>query len=114
MNWDINVIAGLVAGIAAMIPGAIIYDPRVLGTAWMKEINHQPGKASPVAAVGKMFITSLINGLVASLIVYTIGAKSIGDAVEVGLPCADRCSHRAGPGPVSVARMLYSRHETVR
>jgi hypothetical protein len=85
MNWDINVIAGLVAGIAAMIPGAIIYDPRVLGTAWMKEINHQPGKASPVAAVGKMFITSLINGLVASLIVYTIGAKSIGDAVEVGL-----------------------------
>ena len=86
MNWDINVAAGLVAGVAAMIPGAIIYAPSVLGNAWMKEINHKPGQGgSPTAAVTKMFVTSLINGLVASLIVFSAGANSFADAVRLTL-----------------------------
>jgi hypothetical protein len=85
MNWDINVVAGLVAGVAAMAPGAIIYDPRVLGKQWMKETGHVPGKGSAAEAVSKMFVTSLVSGLMASLVVWTIGATSVGDAVLVAL-----------------------------
>jgi hypothetical protein len=86
MNWDINVVAGLVAGVAAMIPGAVIYAPSVLGNAWMKEINHKPGEGgSPAAAVSKMFVTSLINGLVASLLVWSAGANSMADAIYISL-----------------------------
>jgi hypothetical protein len=86
MNWDINVVAGLVAGVAAMIPGAVIYAPSVLGNAWMKEINHKPGEGgSPAAAVSKMFVTSLINGVVASLLVWSAGANSMADAIYISL-----------------------------
>ena len=85
MNWDINWVAGLVAGVAAMVPGAVIYDPRVLGKQWMAETGHVPGKASAAASVGKMFVVSLLNGLFVSLVVNTIGAKTVGDAVLVGL-----------------------------
>lgn len=86
MNWDINVVAGLVAGVAAMVPGAVIYSPGVLGNAWMKEINHKPGQGgSPTAAVSKMFVTSLINGLVASLVVWSAGADTFADAVRLTL-----------------------------
>ena len=86
MNWDINVVAGLVAGVAAMVPGAVIYAPSVLGNAWMKEIDHKPGEGgSPSVAVSKMFVTSLINGLVASVIVWSSSAKNLGDAVLLSL-----------------------------
>jgi hypothetical protein len=86
MNWDINVVAGLVAGAAAMVPGAIIYSPNVLGNAWMKEIGHRPDEGgSPTAAVAKMFVTSLVNGLVASLIVWSAGANTFADAVRLTL-----------------------------
>jgi len=79
MNWDINVVAGLVAGVAAMVPGSVIYDPRVLGKQWMRETGHVPGAGSAASAV------SLLNGLFVSLVVNTIGAKNVGDAVLVGL-----------------------------
>jgi hypothetical protein len=85
MNWDINVVAGLVAGVAAMVPGAVIYDPRVLGKAWMKETGHTPGQGSAATAVGKMFVTSLINGLVASLIVWSAGVDTFKDAFYLSL-----------------------------
>lgn len=86
MSFDINVVAGLVAGVAAMVPGAIIYAPSVLGNAWTKEINHKPGEGgSPTVAVSKMFVTSLVNGLVASLVVWSAGANSFGDAFVLAL-----------------------------
>jgi hypothetical protein len=86
MSWDINVVAGLVAGVVAMAPGAIIYSPGVLGNAWMKEIKHKPGEGgSPRAAVAKMFVTSLINGLMASLVVWSAGAHTFGDAFLLSL-----------------------------
>ncbi len=84
MNWDINIVAGLVAGVAAMVPGAVIYDPHVLGKQWMKETGHTPGKGgSPAAAVSKMFVVSLINGLIASVVVKLAGAKTVMDAFDV-------------------------------
>jgi hypothetical protein len=84
-------VAGLVAGVAAMVPGAIIYDRRVLGDRWMKAIGTTPekmmkeGARSPAQAVGLMFVTSLVNGLFASLVVNTIGAGNVGEALLVGL-----------------------------
>lgn len=86
MSWDINIVAGLAAGVAAMVPGAVIYSPKVLGDQWMKEINHKPGEGgSPAAAVAKMFVTSLINGLVASLVVWSAGAHGFKDAFWLSL-----------------------------
>lgn len=85
MEWDVNVVAGLVAGVAAMVPGAFIYDPRVLGTAWMKEIDHKTGQGAAGEAVAKMFVTSLINGLVASALVSLTGAATVGEAVAVSM-----------------------------
>ncbi len=77
MTFDINVGAGLVAGIAAMIPGSIIYAPNTpTGKRWMKETNHKPGQGSPVKAMIMMLVVSLINGLVASTIVATAGAET--------------------------------------
>lgn len=84
MVWDVNVWAGLAAGVAAMVPGAIIYDPRVLGTAWMKETGHKPGQGgSPAAAVAKMFVTSLVNGVVAAAAVGLTDAEGVGETVAV-------------------------------
>lgn len=83
MNFDINWVAGLVAGVAAMIPGSIIYAPGVLGKRWMKEIGTTPEKIKATGggpAVAKMFVASLINGLVASFVVWTAGANTFGDA----------------------------------
>jgi hypothetical protein len=91
MDFDINWVAGLVAGVAAMLPGSIIYAPGVLGNRWMKEIGTTPekmkasGAGSPGAAVTKMLITSLINGLVASAIVWTAGANTFSEALLLSL-----------------------------
>ncbi len=91
MNFDINWVAGLAAGVAAMVPGAVIYSPGVLGNRWMKEIGTTPekmrasGAGSPGAAIAKMFVTSLANGLVASLIVWTAGADTFCQALLLSL-----------------------------
>ena len=90
MNFDINLAAGLVAGVAAMLPGSIIYAPSVLGTRWMKEIGTSPEKmkkdgGDPTKAVGMMFVTSLVNGLVASVIVGTMGAETVMQSLEICL-----------------------------
>ncbi len=90
MNFDINWVAGMVAGVAAMIPGWIIYAPGVLGRRWMKEIGTSPEKmkasgASPAAAVAKMFVVSLINGLVASAVVFSAGAVTFSEALLISL-----------------------------
>lgn len=90
MNFDINWVAGLVAGVAAMLPGSIIYSPGVLGKRWMKEIGTSPEKmkasgASPTEAVIKMLAASLINGLVASFVVFSAGATTFGEAFMISL-----------------------------
>lgn len=90
MNFDINWTAGLVAGVAAMAPGWIIYSPPVLGNRWMKEIGTSPAKmkasgANPATAVAKMFVVSLLNGLVASAVVWSVGAATFGEAFLLSL-----------------------------
>jgi hypothetical protein len=90
MNFDINWVAGLVAGVAAMLPGSIIYAPSVLGNRWMKEIGTSPEKmkasgANPGLAVAKMFAVSLANGLVASLVVWTASANTFSEAFLLSL-----------------------------
>lgn len=90
MSFDINWVAGLAAGVAAMVPGWIIYMPQVLGNRWMKEIGTSPAKmkasgADPGAAVAKMFVISLVNGLVASAVVWSVGATTFSEAFLLSL-----------------------------
>ncbi len=93
MTLDINLVAGLVAGVAAMVPGSIIYAPSVLGTRWMKEIGTTPEKmkkegGNPGKAVAMMLAVSLINGVVASVFVGTMGAETVGQSLTVCLMLA--------------------------
>jgi hypothetical protein len=90
MEFDINWVAGLVAGAAAMVPGSIIYAPSVLGRRWMKEIGTTEKKqreegGSPAKAVSMMLVVSLINGLVASVVVSLAGAETVADALAVSM-----------------------------
>lgn len=93
MVWDVNIAAGLVAGVAAMVPGAVIYTPSVLGNRWMKEIGSSPEKmkaagGDPNKAVGMMLLASLINGLVASALIGLTDAATVGDAVAITMALA--------------------------
>lgn len=89
MNFDINVTAGLLAGVAAMIPGSVVYSPMTAtGKLWMKEVGHKKGdkgKYTPAQAMGLMLVTALVSGLIASVFVSTGGAASVMDAVDVCL-----------------------------
>ena len=90
MNWDVNLVAGLVAGVAAMVPGAVIYAPNVLGTRWMKEIGTSPEKmkaqgGNPAKAMSMMLAVSLMNGLVASVAVSLAGAATVKEAFDVAM-----------------------------
>jgi hypothetical protein len=85
MTFDINLAAGLVAGVAAMVPGALIYSPGMpTGKLWMKEIKTK-SKYSPMQAMTLMLVSSLISGVIASIFVSTTGAGNVMDAVEVCL-----------------------------
>ncbi|GAC1501722.1 MAG: hypothetical protein NVS1B10_06070 [Candidatus Saccharimonadales bacterium] len=89
MNFDINFTAGLVAGLAAMVPGSIIYSPIGFGKLWLKALGmtEKQMKASggQAKAMVMMLITSLVNGVVASLIVTSMGADSVLQSVEICL-----------------------------
>jgi hypothetical protein len=89
MSFEVNLTAGLIAGLAAMAPGAIIYAPSVLGNRWMKEIGVKKsdlGKKSDAnKAVSMMLIMSLLNGIVASVFVETLQATTLVDALEICL-----------------------------
>ena len=91
MDFDINLTAGLVAGVAAMLPGSIIYSPPVLGRQWMKEIGTTPekmkasGARSPAISMVLMLATALVSGLITSAVVFTIGVDTVVDAVVISL-----------------------------
>ena len=88
MNFDINVTAGLVAGLAAMLPGSILYMPSFpTGKVWMREMGKESQKSgfSPLQAMSMMLLSSLVTGLVASVFVSTTGAETVMDAVDVCL-----------------------------
>lgn len=89
MNFDINIVAGLAAGVAAMVPGAIIYTPGVLGNRWMKEIGTTKEEIDAAggggSAVAMMLVTSLVNGLVASVVASLAGADSVKDGLIIGM-----------------------------
>jgi hypothetical protein len=90
MTFDVNLTAGLVAGLAAMVPGSIIYAPPVLGKLWMKEIGTTPEQqkaagGSAAKAMVMMLVTALISGVVASVVVSTMGAETMLQTVEVSL-----------------------------
>jgi Zn-dependent protease with chaperone function len=77
------------AGLAAMIPGSIIYSPPVLGRKWMKEIGFTEKQlkeaGNPSKAMFGMLVTSLISGVVASTVVVTAGAETVGQTIGLSL-----------------------------
>ena len=90
MVFDVNWVAGLVAGVAAMVPGAIIYSPAGFARQWAKSIGKdfdkmqkEGSKKDAQMAVGKQFVTSLVNGLAAAVLVGLTQAETVADTLVV-------------------------------
>lgn len=88
MEFDINITAGLVAGLAAMVPGSVIYMPSVLGKRWMKEMGFTQKDmkdSNPGKAMSLMLLTALLTGLAASAFVSTLGAINVTETLTICL-----------------------------
>lgn len=88
MELDINLAAGLVAGVAAMVPGSVIYAPQVLGKRWQKEVglsDKQIREGSPAKSMIMMLLAALVSGLIASAVVNSLGAGTVIDAINACL-----------------------------
>ncbi|MDE1845900.1 MAG: DUF1761 domain-containing protein [Candidatus Micrarchaeota archaeon] len=88
VNW----LSVVIAAIAAIVIGSIWYSPKVFGTAWMKEMKIDPkkmNKAEMKKGMQKgmilMVIGSLVMASVLSIVLKSVGAVSLMDAVVVAL-----------------------------
>ena len=88
MELDTNAWAGLAAGVAAMVPGSIIYAPKVLGAKWMKEVGltkKDVEKGNPGQSMFLMLLTALVSAQILTAIIYSLGASNINDALTIAV-----------------------------
>ncbi|MDE0231623.1 MAG: DUF1761 domain-containing protein [bacterium] len=83
---DLNWLAVLVAALAYFAVAAVWYQPKVMGTRWMKAVGVDPsqGSPSPWIFVGT-FIAYFLMGTALAMIAQGIGASSFGDGLVLGL-----------------------------
>ena len=83
---DLNWLAILVAAIAFFAVGAVWYQPKVMGTRWMKAAQVDPSDASPNPWI---FVGTLVSyflmAMVLAMISQGIGASSFGEGLVLGL-----------------------------
>ena len=83
---DVNWLAVLVAAVAFFAVAAVWYQPKVMGTRWMKAIGVDPSQSSPSPwiFVGT-FIAYFLMATALAMIAQGIGASSFGDGLVLGL-----------------------------
>jgi hypothetical protein len=83
---DLNWLAILVAAIAFFAVGAVWYQPKVMGSRWMKAAQVDPSDASPNPwiFVGTL-VAYFLMAMVLAVIAQGIGASSFGDGLALGL-----------------------------
>ncbi len=82
LNW----LAIVVAALAFFAVGAVWYQPKVMGTRWMKAAEVDPSKASPnpFIFVGT-YLAYFLMAMVLAMIAHGIGADSLGEGLVLGL-----------------------------
>ena len=83
---DLNWLAILVAALAFFAAGAVWYQPKVMGSRWMKAAGVDPSTAStsPWIFVGTL-VAYFLMAMVLAMISQGIGASSLGDGLVLGL-----------------------------
>lgn len=83
---DLNWPAVLVAAVAFFAVAAVWYQPKVMGTRWMKAAGVDPSTASPSPwiFVGT-FVAYFLMATVLAMISQGIGGSSFGDGLVLGL-----------------------------
>lgn len=81
---EANYLANVVAALSTLVVGAIYYNPKVLGTVWMKANNlteEQVNASNPLKTYGLTIVFSLILAflIVPSLVVHQLGAMALVD-----------------------------------
>ena len=83
---DLNWLAVLVAAVAYFVVAAVWYQPKVMGTRWMRAVGVDPSKGSPSPwiFVGTLVAYFLMASALA-MIAQGIGGSSFGDGLVLGL-----------------------------
>src|SRR5688572_4446480 len=64
LNASVNVLAVLLAGVLAMVVGAVYYNPKVMGNTWMKLVGLKEEDVKDSTAMrsfGIAFVTLLVS-----------------------------------------------------
>ena len=80
---EINFLAVLVAGLSTMVVGSIWYNPKVFGSAWMKETGMTEEKAKG-ANMFKIFGMAILFAIMASFVMQFIVIHQFGAVGMVG------------------------------
>ena len=91
MTLEVSILPAIVAGIAAMIPGSIIYMPQVLGDVWMQEVGLSKKniqKANPARAMLMTLLISIVTALFVSGVLHAFGAHGVVISIKIALVCA--------------------------
>ncbi len=86
MVYSVNYVAVVVAAIAAFVIGAVWYAPPVFGSRWMALLGKtqaELGQPGPAFALG--IVAALVNAWVLAVLAATIGAKTLGDGIVLGV-----------------------------
>ena len=83
---DLNWLAVLVAAVAFFAVAAVWYQPKVMGTKWMRAAGVEPSKGSPSPwiFVGTL-IAYFLMATALAMIARGIGGSSFGDGLVLGL-----------------------------
>ena len=93
MNVEVNYVAVLVAGVAAMVVGFVWYGPMLFGKQWMKLMGYtKEGMEAAKKEMGKTYSISFVLSLVSAYVLSHVMTMSMGaynySAVMTGLTSA--------------------------
>ena len=83
---DLNWLAVVLAAVAFFAVAAVWYQPKVMGTRWMRAVGVDParGSPSPWIFVGTL-VAYFLMATALAMIAQGIGASSFGDGLVLGL-----------------------------
>ena len=80
---DINLLAVLVAGVAHMVTGLVLFQPKLFGNAWARLTRQEMKPATQWIAAG--IIGHQVIALVLAMIVYLANATTAAEGAIVGI-----------------------------
>ena len=80
---DINLLAVLVAGVAHMVTGLVLFQPKLFGNAWARLTGQELKPATQWIAAG--IIGHQVIALVLAMIVYLANATTAAEGAIVGI-----------------------------